>query len=91
MAAAATSVRAELPRYTVFVPLFKEVEILPHLAKALRNLDYPPAKLDIKIILEAVDKATIEAASIPRSPIPSFMFCSPMMRYRARCSSEELA
>ena len=54
---------AELPRYTVFVPLFKEVEILPHLAKALRNLDYPAAKLDIKIVLESVDKATIEAAS----------------------------
>jgi glycosyltransferase XagB len=54
---------AELPRYTVFVPLFKEVEILPHLAEALRKLDYPPAKLDIKIVLEAVDAATIEAAS----------------------------
>ncbi len=54
---------AELPRYTVFVPLFKEVEILPHLAKALRSLDYPAAKLDIKIVLESVDKATIEAAS----------------------------
>jgi cellulose synthase/poly-beta-1,6-N-acetylglucosamine synthase-like glycosyltransferase len=54
---------AELPRYTVFVPLFKEVEILPHLARALRKLDYPPAKLDIKIVLESVDTATIEAAS----------------------------
>ncbi len=54
---------AELPRYTVFVPLFKEVEILPHLARALRKLDYPAAKLDIKIVLESVDKATIEAAS----------------------------
>jgi glycosyltransferase XagB len=54
---------AELPRYTVFVPLFKEVEILPHLAEALRKLDYPPAKLDIKIVLEAVDAATIDAAS----------------------------
>ena len=54
---------AKLPRYTVFVPLFKEVEILPHLAGALRKLDYPPAKLDIKIVLESVDKATIEAAS----------------------------
>ncbi len=54
---------AELPRYTVFVPLFKEVEILPHLAEALRKLDYPPAKLDIKIVLEAVDAATIHAAS----------------------------
>ena len=52
-----------MPRYTVFVPLFKEVEILPHLAKALAELDYPPAKLDIKIVLEAVDAATIEAAA----------------------------
>ena len=32
---------AELPRYTVFVPLFKEAAILPHLAQALRKLDYP--------------------------------------------------
>jgi glycosyltransferase XagB len=54
---------AELPRYTVFVPLFKEVEILPHLAQALANLDYPAAKLDIKIVLEAVDARTIEAAT----------------------------
>jgi hypothetical protein len=53
---------AELPRYTVFVPLFKEVDILPHLAAALADLDYPPAKLDIKIVLESVDTATIEAA-----------------------------
>ena len=54
---------SELPRYTIFVPLFKEVEILPHLARALQELDYPPAKLDIKIVLESVDSATIEAAS----------------------------
>ncbi len=54
---------AELPRYTVFVPLFKEVEILPHLANALARLNYPAAKLDIKIVLEEVDASTIEAAS----------------------------
>ena len=53
----------QLPRYTVFVPLFKEVEILPYLAKALAGLDYPPAKLDIKIVLESVDTATIDAAA----------------------------
>ena len=55
---------AELPRYTVFVPLFREVEILPHLAHALRTLDYPPAKLDIKIVLESVDTDTIDATSL---------------------------
>jgi hypothetical protein len=54
---------AELPRYTVFVPLFKEVEILPHLANALARLNYPAAKLDIKIVLEEVDASTIEAAT----------------------------
>src|SRR5262249_54444069 len=54
---------AELPRYTVLVPLFKEAKILPYLAKALTELDYPPAKLDIKIVLEAVDTATIDAAA----------------------------
>jgi glycosyltransferase XagB len=32
---------ADLPSYTIFVPLFKEVEILPHLAAALAGLDYP--------------------------------------------------
>ncbi len=53
---------AELPCYTVFVPLFKEVEILPHMARALARLDYPPAKLDIKIVLEESDRETIEAA-----------------------------
>jgi hypothetical protein len=59
---------SELPRYTVFVPLYKEVDILPHLAKALSKLDYPPAKLDIKIVLEAVDTATIEAAAALHFP-----------------------
>ena len=59
---------SELPRYTVFVPLYKEVDILPHLAKALAKLDYPPAKLDIKIVLEAVDTATIDAAAALHFP-----------------------
>jgi cellulose synthase/poly-beta-1,6-N-acetylglucosamine synthase-like glycosyltransferase len=54
---------AELPRYTVLVPLFKEAKILPYLARALAELDYPPAKLDIKIVLEAVDTVTIQAAA----------------------------
>jgi hypothetical protein len=54
---------AELPRYTVFVPLFQEVDILPHLARALSELDYPAAKLDIKLVLESVDSATVEAAA----------------------------
>lgn len=52
----------DLPIYTVLVPMFREPEVLPILAQALRNLDYPLAKLDIKIVLEEGDHETIDAA-----------------------------
>ncbi|MCF8475420.1 MAG: glycosyltransferase [Pseudolabrys sp.] len=52
----------ELPVFTVLVPMFREGEVLPRLAKALRALDYPLGKLDIKIVLEADDADTIEQA-----------------------------
>ena len=52
----------DLPVYTVLVPMFKEPEVLPILANALRQLDYPLAKLDIKIVLEEGDHETIDAA-----------------------------
>ncbi len=52
----------ELPVFTVLVPMFREPEVLPVLTDALRKLDYPLGKLDIKIVLEAGDSETIEAA-----------------------------
>jgi glycosyltransferase XagB len=53
---------ADLPVYTVLVPMYKEPEVLPILAGALRRLNYPRAKLDIKLLLEEGDTETIEAA-----------------------------
>jgi len=53
---------AELPHYTVLVPMYKEPEVLPILANALRKLNYPRSKLDIKLLLEEGDHETIEAA-----------------------------
>ena len=52
----------DLPVYTILVPLYQEAEVLPLLARALRRLDYPRAKLDIKLILEADDRDTIAMA-----------------------------
>lgn len=52
----------DLPVFTILVPMFKEPEVLPILAGALRKLDYPQAKLDIKIVLEEGDEETIGAA-----------------------------
>ncbi|MEA1652377.1 glycosyltransferase family 2 protein [Nitrospirillum sp. BR 11164] len=52
----------DLPVFTILVPMYKEPEVLPILAAALRRLDYPLAKLDIKLVLEAGDRDTIDAA-----------------------------
>jgi cellulose synthase/poly-beta-1,6-N-acetylglucosamine synthase-like glycosyltransferase len=52
----------ELPTYTVLVPMYKEKEVLPILVHSIRRMDYPRAKLDVKLVLEADDHETIEAA-----------------------------
>lgn len=51
----------ELPIYTVLIPLYMESEVLPTLVQAIDDLDYPKAKLDVKLLLEEDDKETIEA------------------------------
>jgi len=61
----------ELPTYSVLVPLFREAAVLPDLIDALSALDYPTAKLDIILILEACDSETQETAS--RLSLPPFM------------------
>lgn len=53
---------AELPVYTVLVPMYHEREVLPILVDSMRKLDYPRAKLDVKLVLEANDQETIDAA-----------------------------
>lgn len=51
-----------LPVYTVLVPMYKEADSMPGLIAALQALDYPQHKLDIKLVLEADDKETLDAA-----------------------------
>jgi len=50
-----------LPVYTLLIPLHDEAETLPRLLRALDAIDYPPAKLDIKLIVERDDTRTIDA------------------------------
>lgn len=51
----------DLPLYTVLVPLSREARILPQLIAALDALDYPPAKLQILLVIEADDSETFAA------------------------------
>jgi cellulose synthase/poly-beta-1,6-N-acetylglucosamine synthase-like glycosyltransferase len=53
---------AKLPIYTILVPLLREGRVLPRLIMHLNALDYPKAKLDIKIILEQTDSETLAVA-----------------------------
>ena len=54
--------RHQLPIYTILIPVFREAGVLPVLARALGELDYPHDRLDVKLLIEAVDTETMEAA-----------------------------
>lgn len=51
-----------LPVYTVLIPMYREAASLPGMLHAMQELDYPASKLDIKLVLEADDGETLEAA-----------------------------
>lgn len=61
----------QLPVYTVLVPMFRETGVLLQLLEALTALDYPPEKLDIKLILEHEDTAMRKALAQLQLP-PQF-------------------
>ncbi len=51
----------DLPVYTVLVPLYREANVLPRLLHSIRSLDYPPTKLDVKLLVEEDDRETVDA------------------------------
>lgn len=53
---------AEMPLYTVLVPLYREAAMLPQLTSALLAIDYPHDCLDIKVVMEEDDTETLCAA-----------------------------
>lgn len=60
---------APLPTYTILCPMRGEERVIADLVRALCALDYPPQKLDIKLVLEADDEATVTAAlALPLPP-----------------------
>lgn len=50
-----------LPTYTVLIPLRDEATLVDQLAKAMRALNYPAHKLDVKFVVEATSQKTISA------------------------------
>ena len=58
----------DLPTYTVLVPVYEEANVVADLIANLGALDYPREKLEILLLLEENDTATIEAARAARPP-----------------------
>ncbi len=61
---------AELPVYTILVPLYKETEVVDKVVRHISMLDYPSDRLDVKILLEPDDPETL--AAIERTGLPPF-------------------
>ena len=59
---------ADLPVYTVVVAMYREGAVIPKLVAALNRLDYPKAKLDIKLVIESGDEETLAAIRAERLP-----------------------
>lgn len=58
----------ELPVYTIIVALYREATAVKDLIAALRRLDYPKEKLDIKLVLEPEDRETRARLETMRLP-----------------------
>lgn len=52
---------SELPVYTVMIPAYKEPEVINELIQRVTQFEYPPDKLDVKLLIEADDSITIGA------------------------------
>jgi glycosyltransferase XagB len=61
---------ADLPIFSILVPVFKETSVLAQLINSLLNLDYPHDKLDIKIIVEALDEDM--HCALEKFPLPYY-------------------
>ena len=67
---------ADLPFYTVLVPLYHEGNILPALVERLKRIDYPADRLEVLLLIESDDEDTQNAASdypFPPSMHPMLM------------------
>lgn len=66
-----------LPTYTLLIALYDEAETARQLATAIRGLDYPQHKLDLKLLIEAGDDVTEAALRAERWPVQTELLVLP--------------
>ncbi len=58
------------PKYTIFCPLYKEWQVIPQFVRAMSQLDYPKDKLQVMLLLEEDDTASVE--KVAEMELPSY-------------------
>jgi len=58
---------SELPLYTILVPAYHEAPVIAQILAAINSLEYPPTRMEVKILLEEDDTETTMAAVQARS------------------------
>ena len=56
-------VDAELPTYSILIPLYREAAMVEEVVNAVLKLDWPRDLLDIQLLIESDDRATQDAAA----------------------------
>ncbi len=74
----------ELPIYTIITPLYREASSVNGLLAALEQLDYPPEKLDVKLVIEADDPETHAAIAARKCRIPIDVIKAPAVGPRTK-------
>jgi cellulose synthase/poly-beta-1,6-N-acetylglucosamine synthase-like glycosyltransferase len=68
---------SELPVYTIVAALYREAASVNGLLSAIERFDYPPEKLDVKLIVERNDEETREAILTRPSKVPIEVIVAP--------------
>lgn len=58
----------KLPSFSVLVPLYDEPGVVAVLVDRLASIDYPPDRLDVHLVLESDDQATLDALALHDLP-----------------------
>ncbi|MHC4841765.1 MAG: glycosyltransferase [Planctomycetota bacterium] len=58
----------DLPVYTILIPMYREPKMVPRMMDAMKAMDYPSDRLDVKLLLEEKDDETRAAAAACAMP-----------------------
>jgi glycosyltransferase XagB len=64
---------ADLPHYTVFVPMYQEAAMIGPMVQGLRELLYPKDKLRVMLLVETRDRDPGTRAAIDEATLPDFI------------------